>query len=198
MNNTVYLITPLAKGFPVSRNADYIGVDAGYDLILAQGLPCMEAIGDFDSTGGIVPRGIPVYRHPMVKDETDGELAMARAVSLGYEHIIFWGGLEGRLDHTLANLRLICWKYPQIMLEDSHQRAFTLLPGVYELNQCSKHISFFAMGDSEISLNGFDYCLDHRKLNNKDMFTVSNRISQQSGVVEIYSGRLLCIESNFK
>ena len=186
----------MAEDFPIDQNADYMGVDAGFEKILNAGLPCILAMGDFDSLQSkSLPDSVRSVVLPVRKDETDGQMAMAEAVKLGYSSIIFWGALSGRLDHTYANLRLISWHYPQVILQDEHNRAQVLLKGACEFDKCWKHISFFALENSEISLTGFEYDLDHAKISQKDVFTVSNSVKEKTAEVIVHSGRILCIQS---
>ena len=72
------LITPLVDVVPKIENCDYIGVDAGALKIIDQGFPIKMAVGDFDSLSEEEFKRItcPIDRHPIMKDETDSELAI--------------------------------------------------------------------------------------------------------------------------
>ena len=72
------LITPLVDVVPIIEGCDYIGVDAGALKIIDQGLPIKMAVGDFDSLNEEDLKRItcPIERHPIMKDETDSELAI--------------------------------------------------------------------------------------------------------------------------
>ncbi len=65
-----------------------------------------ENLGDFDSLGEI-PVPPPRKKFPSEKDETDGELAVDRALELGATELLFYGGGGGREDHFLGNLHLL-------------------------------------------------------------------------------------------
>ena len=71
----------------------------------ALGRRCDVAIGDFDSLG-YVPQARIVSRHPVKKDKSDLELALDRVASYGFDEVVIYGALGGRLDHTLSNLQL--------------------------------------------------------------------------------------------
>ena len=177
---------------------DWIGIDMGYQLIVKEKKPCLFAIGDFDSGQLEEPLPFPIERHPVAKDETDSELAIAKAKEMGYDTIILWGALSGRLDHTLANLRCITWQYPSVMAMDEMHRVCCLLPGKYTMDDQYAHISFFAMEPSIISLIDFDYPLDHRRIDQNDFYACSNSISNagKTGTVVLYEGRVICVETN--
>ncbi len=65
-----------------------------------------ENLGDFDSLD-VTPIPPPLHTFPSEKDETDGELAVDRALSLGARSIAIYGGGGGREDHFLGNLHLL-------------------------------------------------------------------------------------------
>lgn len=211
------LVTPIAAALP-DLEADWIGVDAGYRLIESAGRKCLFAIGDFDSVSG-ADRNQPVEEFrivlPVRKDETDAEMAMQTAAELGYREILLWGGLGKRLDHTIANLRCMIWRFPQVTIADEKQQAFVLLPGEYIFEkketadpassfhgrfsvQPETHISFFACMDSCISLEGFDYPLTEAEIGIKDMYTVSNALKADQGRVTVHQGRILCVKSRWR
>ncbi|MBF0578348.1 thiamine diphosphokinase [Erysipelotrichaceae bacterium RD49] len=197
-HDTAVLVSPIAHDLPDWKNVDWIGIDLGYKKILEAGQSCLFAIGDFDS--GQLDDHLPfkLFRHPVAKDETDSQLAIAKASEMGYEHIILWGALEGRLDHTLANLRCIAWMYPTVVCMDTKQKVQILLAGSYAIKRGYKHVSFFALEPSVISLIGFEYPLDHARIDQKDFYTCSNAISNESAIVELEEGRVICVESNYQ
>lgn len=102
-----------------------IAADGGLDFLHAHGLAPQLVIGDFDSVRNLPSTGTDVFSGtgelnaagpaatqrvislPAEKDDTD----MTSAVKLGWSrgHSLFhiYGGLGGRLDHTLANLQLL-------------------------------------------------------------------------------------------
>jgi thiamine pyrophosphokinase len=70
-------------------------------------------VGDMDSLGQagverLARQGVPVASYPEAKNETDLELAVARAIDAGATEVVVLGGLGGaRLDHEAANLLLL-------------------------------------------------------------------------------------------
>ncbi len=65
-----------------------------------------ENLGDFDSLEE-TPVPPPRTLFPSEKNETDGELAVDRALELGAKELLFFGGGGGREDHFLGNLHLL-------------------------------------------------------------------------------------------
>lgn len=65
-----------------------------------------ENLGDFDSLS-YLPDPPPAEIYPCEKDETDGEIALFRAIRDGAEKIEIYGGGGKREDHFLGNLHLL-------------------------------------------------------------------------------------------
>src|SRR5437867_1429296 len=70
-------------------------------------------VGDMDSLGQagverLARQGVPVAAYPVAKNETDLEIAVARAIDAGASEVVVLGALGGpRLDHEAANLLLL-------------------------------------------------------------------------------------------
>jgi thiamine pyrophosphokinase len=89
-----------------------IAADLGGHHASAWGWPVHLLIGDLDSLDpgevqALRDAGVPVITAPVAKDETDLELALARALEEGLEQIVICAALGGRVDHLLANVLLL-------------------------------------------------------------------------------------------
>ncbi len=64
--------------------------------IIDQGFPIKMAVGDFDSLSEEDFKRItcPIERHPIMKDETDSELAIR--LCKDYDTIHLYGGMQGK------------------------------------------------------------------------------------------------------
>ncbi len=89
--------------------SDYvIGVDGGFAYLKKMELEPDMVLGDFDSF-----RQSPV--HPNLiqlepeKDDTDMLAALRKGMELGYRSFHIYGGLGGRISHTIANLQCLVW-----------------------------------------------------------------------------------------
>lgn len=191
------LVTPAAIELP-EIEADWIGIDAGFEVIEAHHKPCLLAIGDFDSLdeGARMPSESIIL--PVRKNETDTQAAIQQAKALGYQAIVVFGGLSKRLDHTLANLRCILFENPDVILMDEKQKVQVLQKGTYQFQPDYPHISFFAYEESCISLEGFDYPLAERKIGLSDFYTVSNTVAADLGTVKVHYGKVLCVQTSWK
>lgn len=96
----------------VARPDFLIAVDRGASLLRELGIIPDLLVGDMDSLDRIdldrfLSARVPVERYPAAKDQSDMELALNRALDAGVRRIRIFGGLGGRLDHTLGNLGLL-------------------------------------------------------------------------------------------
>lgn len=199
----VILITPKSNKIPNLEGFDYVGVDSGALLLLKQGIPMSFAIGDFDSMSKedylfLSKHCNQIYKHPVQKDETDSELALRTCKELGYEQVILWGAISGRLDHTMINIQLLMHREEKLILMDENQKVSLLPKGKHFLEANYKHVSFFALEKTMISLHHFLYPLNRQIIDCEDLYLSSNHIVGSKGLVEIEYGRVLCIQSNLK
>jgi len=96
------------------EQADFIiCADGGAEHVLKLGIIPHVLLGDFDSISHrtreiLRERGVEFVPFSPVKDKTDTELAVEYAVEAGAREIFLLGATGSRLDHTLANLYLLC------------------------------------------------------------------------------------------
>lgn len=86
--------------------------DGGAEPLLKAGITPEVLIGDNDSINSATLEtlklaGTHIITHPRDKDKTDSELAVERALEERPEEIILVSSLQGRPDHSLANLYLL-------------------------------------------------------------------------------------------
>lgn len=165
-------------------------------------------VGDFDSGSGEdlkwfqAREEIEVQVFQPEKDFTDTQIALELALKLGAEEIRILGGTGTRIDHVLANIRIlkICADRGIFCtLEDEHNRIYLkensfIIP---RAEQFGTYISLFALGGpvTDLTLEGFFYPLDRYRMEGDDPLGVSNEITESVGKVYFSSGTLLVIES---
>ena len=196
----VVLISGLAKKLPDVIEGDLIGVDHGASVIAQAGLKMKAAIGDFDSVDGNELKAIAQSAETMVKlvpqkDETDTEEAIKYALEQGYEEIVIYGALGGRIDHEMANMYLLMHRRYPIMFIDDHNRVRVLKRGQYQVGNEFTYLSFLALEESCISVNGVAYPMNHRIITLKDIFSISNEITGGNCEIDIHYGRVLVMET---
>lgn len=92
-------------GKPDGENSYVICCDGAYAWAKDR-IKIDELIGDFDSLPKL-PEDVKIFRYPVEKDMTDGELAVCRALDMGATSIVIYGGGGLREDHFLGNLHLL-------------------------------------------------------------------------------------------
>lgn len=180
--------------------ADWIGADKGALVLARKNVRMKLAIGDFDSVeeediAVVREYADEVIRLNPIKDDSDSEAALNVAFERGYEQIWMTGALGGRFDHEYVNMKLAL-RYPgKVILFDGRNRIMALGEGVHEISKDDyAYISFFAQPEAEISLKGFFYPLDHRTITENDLYTLSNEITAEKGIVEIHRGTVLLVQ----
>ena len=107
MNSICYIVGASdSRGMCIDkREGDFIiAADGGLDALEKLSIAPDLAVGDFDSLG-YIPDIENKICHPVEKDDTDTALAVSEGLRRGYRRFVIYGGLGGRLDHTLANLQ---------------------------------------------------------------------------------------------
>ncbi|NIZ19607.1 thiamine diphosphokinase [Entomospira culicis] len=103
----------------VSPHSTIIAADSGLHQLVDTLHHPHHIIGDFDSLydESLLKRypQATIHRHPKAKDETDTELAVLLAQSLGAKSIALIGAGEGRIDHLFAITALFS-QFPNLHL----------------------------------------------------------------------------------
>ena len=199
METSVAIILKRCESIPTAEN--YIGVDKGALTLARNGKRMLLAIGDFDSVEESDLAYIKEYSDTLlqlnpIKDDTDSEAAVMYAIEKGYQRIHLYGGLGGRLDHAMINLRLVS-RFPEtVYLHDQNNFIYSLAEGVHSIDKSDyTYISFFTEDEATISLEGLKYPLDKQQLTNKDTYTTSNEILEDRGIVTVHAGKVTVIQS---
>ena len=184
----------------VIPGAPVIAADGGLEALNARGIAPDLIVGDFDSYGGELPEGVRVIRRPVRKDETDMELAVGLALERGAERIVIYGGLGGRLDHTLANIQLLAG------LARRGVRGYLAGPGETVTALCAGRarftpdfrgvLSVFAYGgEAQITETGLLYGLHKAVLRDDRPLGVSNEFAGSPAEVTVHSGTAILLWS---
>ena len=199
METSVAIILKRCESIPTAEN--YIGVDKGALTLARNGKRMLLAIGDFDSVEESDLAYIKEYSDTLlqlnpIKDDTDSEAAVMYAIEKGYQKIHLYGGLGGRLDHAMINLRLVS-RFPEtVYLHDQNNFIYSLAEGVHSIDKREyTYISFFTEDEATISLERFKYPLDKQQLTNKDTYTTSNEIIEDKGIITVHVGKVTVIQS---
>ena len=173
-----------------------IAADGGLLHARRLGVRADLAVGDFDSLG-FVPEGIPVFRHPVMKDDTDMMLAVRLGLERGYRRFLIFGGLGGRLDHTLANLQTLAFISRSgaagVLVGDDC--CLTAVGAGREARfgaEAEGTVSVFSLAEESRGVNetGLLYTLDEGTLRGDFPLGVSNAFTGRPAAVSVREGML--------
>lgn len=185
-----------------------IAADRGLAFLRKNDLLPTWIVGDFDSAGeeelSFMEKHpeIPVRRYRPQKDLTDTEIAVRLALELGAKEILILGAMGRRVDHLLANICVLTAALQQgvsCQLLDPWNRirlADSELV-IRRKDAYGKYISLFALGGpvTGLTLEGFQYPLDHYLLRADDPLGVSNELAKEEGRITFEDGILIVAES---
>lgn len=205
------LITAYWEGEPrdfiqIKPNQLIISVDKGYEIARSAGIIPHLLIGDFDSLLSPLPDNMAVIRLPAEKDDTDTLSALKYAMEQGFKQIDIYGGLGGRIDHSLANIQLLAYALDRgvsVKILDAQNMVLLMQKGMTEIRKIEGYkLSLLAFSDicTGVSVSGVKYPLSDRILTNTLPLGVSNEFMPQSekAVITLESGKLLVILSKDK
>ena len=177
-----------------------IAADGGFDYLEEIGLRADCVLGDFDS---VESYNLPsdCIRYPKKKDDTDMMLAARLGLDKGYTEFRIYGGLGGRLDHTLGNIQVLTYL--------SRQDAMgTLIGDTYSLrvvtdsvvtfgkdlpeNRAGNLCSIFSLSDVSVNvtIQGLEYEVEGTTLTNSFPLGISNEFTGRKGIISVQKGTL--------
>ncbi|MCD8337549.1 MAG: thiamine diphosphokinase [Lachnospiraceae bacterium] len=175
-----------------------IAADGGYRYLKNMGMEPDVLLGDFDSLEA-VPEHRHLIRHSPIKDDTDMALAVAYAEAEGIRTFFLYGGMGGRLDHTLANLQLLtgmarkglkAWLIGQGLVLTAVTNGCLLFP-----EQARGMLSVFCQGEQARGVyeHGLKYELEDAVLTCDRALGVSNEFTGAASSIEVKDGTLLVV-----
>lgn len=177
-----------------------IAADGGYARLKEHGLTPHLAVGDFDSLGW-VPEDTEVLKHPAEKDDTDMMLALREGMARGFGRFLIYGGMGGRLDHTVANFQLLDFlacRGGHGFLLGAREGAVILRNGTLTFPpEYQGTLSLFAWGGAAegVTLTGLRYPLTEHTMTPDLPLGVSNEFTGQPAVIRVRRGALLALWS---
>ncbi|MEG1143766.1 MAG: thiamine diphosphokinase [Clostridium sp.] len=205
-----YIDLNFAKEFLSKRTYDMIiAVDSGLEHLRNLQIVPNQIVGDLDSVN---PEILKEYRnnpdihmeiHKPEKDETDTELAFLTAEKYGCDVVDLLGALGGRMDHEISNLQIMYQFYKRgmhIFIYDERNKIYLLgdRKSFFRAELYGKYISFMPLTEvvEEVTLTGFKYPLNKRKILLGSSLCISNELICDSAEMNLKKGVLICIESH--
>lgn len=182
-----------------------ICADRGYDYALENNISPTYILGDFDSISDKGKKALErnnsenIKVYPVKKNKGDMELAIDLAISEGIKKLYIIGALGSRMDHTLTNILSLKMFYKKgieiTILGENNEIVYTEKDTEIKNNDYYKYISFIPIEETEISLEGFEYKLNHQSLEVGSSLQVSNRFLENKGKLILHSGGVFIIRS---
>ena len=182
-----------------TEGAFVIAADGGLLHTKAFGVSVDLAVGDFDSLGTL-PSGVETLRFPVMKDDTDMALAVNEGLSRGCDSFFLFGGMGGRLDHTLANMALVLSLAQRgisayLVGKEGVLTAVSSGEALAFSKDCEGVLSVFAADElaTGVTLSGLLYPLEKGELKNTRALGVSNHFTHQPATVSVEKGSLFLL-----
>lgn len=188
----------------ISDDALVIAADGGFDYARSHGITPHFVLGDFDSLPSSSIELLPdsAIRHPKEKDDTDMMLALKLGLQKGCLEFHLYGGLGGRLDHTLANLQSLTYLTKHGALGYLYGENFVLTVltasnairfAASEPYNCAECLcSVFSLSDrcEGVTIRGLAYELTDATLTNGFPLGVSNHFTGDDVSISTKKGTL--------
>jgi len=167
-------------------------------------------VGDFDSVDEerweaikVIMRETPekVVRLIPEKDDTDTLAALRIGLEMGYENFHIYGGLGGRLEHTIANMQCLSFLKKQgakgYLMGESTMVTVIQNETLRFRKEMEGFVSVFAMGEKaeHVTINGMKYLLDDATISNDFPVGISNEFVGEEGSITVGKGQLAVITS---
>jgi thiamine pyrophosphokinase len=182
-----------------------IAADGGAKHMLAAGIQPHVVIGDMDSLDSLARENlreanVDFLEYPRDKDQTDLELALAKAIQMGISEILLFGLLGGRLDQTLANLLILTrkeWEGVRLILKDGADTAYLMRnrDEIFLDGEPGDIVSLIPLTErvSEVTTQGLRWPLQERDLELGTTLSVSNEMVSQQAIIKICNGKLILV-----
>lgn len=203
----------VADGEPAPADARHladadliVAADGGAAWLADQAVLPHLVVGDLDSIEAheldrLRAAGVTIERHPVDKDRSDAELALARVVAAGADEVTVLGGLAGpRLDHALSNLLMLAnpgWRgvAVRVLRGGTTVRAIRGGEGLSLSGAPGDLVTLLPIGDAHgVVTDGLAYPLSGETLRVGESRGLSNAIAGEGPSVRLEAGTLLVVE----
>jgi thiamine pyrophosphokinase len=180
--------------------ARVIAADGGMKHAAALGVVPELWVGDFDSSDKALEGAftkVPREKFPVVKDKTDGALAVEEALRRGATQISLVGGFGGRFDHALSHgvqLLALAERGIACFMTSGDEEAYPLLNEL-KLSDLATGTRLSVLGLSALeglSITGVRWPLDRVDVSMGSTWTVSNEVDGDVHV-SLKRGRALVV-----
>ncbi len=190
-----------ARYQPYLDAAGYVAcADGGANTAFRWGIRADALLGDFDSVAAEVlahytAAGAEIHRYPPAKDETDLQITLRFLAEKGADSVVLFGSMGGRADMALSNLLsglMFTAAGMELLYVDTACRIWLVNSALTVEGEPGDTVSLFALTPKcrGVTLEGFQYPLDHAELYLEKPYAVSNVLLGSSGRVVVEDGIL--------
>ncbi|BDU50864.1 thiamine diphosphokinase [Haliovirga abyssi] len=188
-----------------AEKIDIFCADGGAKIAYKLNIIPKMILGDFDSLSGeilnyYIEKGVEIKRYNPDKDKTDTEILL-KIIYKFYDEIILEGAIGGRVDHTLVNINLLN-KFKNIVINNQNEelRMITKREEIYKIkNRIGDIFSIIPFSEEiVITLNGFKYNIENKKIKKGDSLGISNLIIEKSASIKMEKGKALAVVSKIE
>ena len=181
-----------------------IAADRGAEHALALGLQVNVVVGDLDSIDPdtlleLEESGTRIEPHPVDKDDTDLELALATALASGATSVTIVGSASGRLDHALGILLAGAserWAGLCIDLRIDAARAWIVRDHLEIEGEANDVVSLLAVGGpaTGVTSTGLRWRLAEATMSPGVAVGLSNLMTGTTATITLTGGTLLVVQ----
>lgn len=183
-----------------------ICADGGIKHLMNVNIPPNVFIGDSDSCDFSKIKSNPILHdteiilHNTVKDDTDMQLCIKWALDNGYNNLVIFAALGGRVDHELSNiynLKYILELGAQGMIFSDTNRIYITDSKISVEREDGYHISLIPITEvvKGVTLKGLSYPLDNADLIQGTSLGISNEFAEEFAEISVADGVLLIVVS---
>ncbi|EGD52966.1 thiamine pyrophosphokinase [Thermoanaerobacter ethanolicus JW 200] len=161
-------------------------------------------IGDFDSIKEEIlefyeNEGVRIEKFPPMKDETDTQLAMLKAIELGATDVTFIGVIGERFDHSYASLSLLLYLLNRNIKGKivNEKNEIYLINKFIEVEGKKGELLSLLPYSKEVKgiyTKGLFYGLSGQSMDLEMPYGISNVFTEDKATIEIEEGLLLVIK----
>ena len=193
---------------PIGEKDLCIAVDGGFEYCKLLEIIPDYIIGDFDSLSESQAETVAeiakaaedrVIVLPTIKDDTDMLAAIKLGLQEGCNNFRIYGGMGGRIEHTLANIQCLLYLKEHnavgYLMDGTGMILVAKEEAVSFRETLEGYLSVFSLSDScNLSLDGLKYCLKEKELTNAYPLGISNEFLEgQKATVTVHKGAALLV-----
>ena len=188
----------------VTNDTFVICADGGGNYLYQKNIVPNLLIGDMDSIdkdalNHFKNNNCEIVLFNPEKDQTDGQLVIDKAMEYNPCEIVVFGGLGGRIDHTLGNIQLL-YRMTQKGIKGvfvSENEIVYMTDKMLEIKgNIGDTVSVIPYEkDTVITLNGFKYLVSDFEFRLDTPIGISNELESEKGIVDVKQGTAIVVHN---